>query len=97
MREQARAAQRNKARTARKAATASGTKKPTTPIVRVKYLNDRDASASFAYYWRADSPARVGLRVLAPVRSGYWEEAVIVGFGRAGYVGRLKSITRVAR
>lgn len=81
------------------------TKKPPAPIIRVEYLNEYTSAhpitaeqrGGYAYYWRADGTPALGQKVLAPVMSGYWEEAVIIGFGRDGYKGRLKSITRTAR
>lgn len=79
-------------------------KKPPVPVVRVEYLNEyrgpvkptREATGGYGYYWRVQTPPRLGMRVLAPVHSGYWEEAIVIGFGRGGYSGRLKSITRTA-
>lgn len=83
----------------------SSAKKPPAQVVRVEYLNayrgpanpTREVSGGYGYYWRIQTPPRLGMRVLAPVHSGYWEEAVVIGFGRDGYSGRLKSITRTAR
>lgn len=79
-------------------------KKPSAQVVRVEYLNEyrgpakptREATGGYGYYWRVQTPPRLGMRVLAPVHSGYWEEAIVIGFGRGGYSGRLKSITRTA-
>lgn len=74
-------------------------------VVRVQYLNGYSGPAKpvsetkggYHYYWRAGTPPRLGMRVLAPVDGGSAEEAIVTGFGRDGYSGRLKSITRTAR
>lgn len=82
------------------------TKKPPAPIVRVAYIDGDDPQqdeittergGGYAYYWRAPGEPQLGQRVLAPVMSGSWAEAVIVGFWRDGYKGRIKSITQLAR
>lgn len=83
----------------------SAAKKPPAPVVRVAYLNEytgpaiptREAQGGFHYYWRVSTPPKLGQHVLAPVNSGYWEEAIVIGFGRDGFSGRLKSITRTVK
>jgi hypothetical protein len=81
-------------------------RKPPAPVVRVWYLDEdspveqitQERGGGYAYYWRVEgSTPTLGQRVIAPVMSGYGQEAVIVGFGRDGYKGRIKSITRLAK
>src|SRR5699024_12546682 len=80
-------------------------KKPPAQVVRVEYVNEyrgpakptREATGGYGYYWRVQTPPRLGMGVLAPVHPGYWGEAIVIGFRRGGCFGRLKSTTRNAR
>lgn len=81
----------------RQAKPKAAKRKPPAPVVRVAPLTDRwrgERSGGWAYYWRAEGVPRLGQRVLVPFGfDDKQEEFRIIGFGRDGYKGPLKSIT----
>ena len=86
----------------------SKTKKPTAKrkssarVVRVAPLSDRftgeERGGGWAYFYRAEGTPSLGQRVIAPFGfDDKREELRIIGFGRNGYEGPLKSITKLPR
>lgn len=77
-------------------------RKPPARVVRVAPLSDRftgeERGGGWAYFYRAEGTPSLGQRVIVPF--GFQdeeEEFRIIGFGRNGYKGPLKSITKLPR
>jgi len=77
-------------------------RKPPAPVVRVAPLHQRftgeERSSGWAYFYRATGEPSLGQKVIAPFGFDNEEQVFrIIGFGRDGYKGPLKSITRLPR
>jgi len=76
-------------------------KKPRARVVRVGTLREGQVieeprGGGWAYFWREESTPQLGQRVLVPFGfDDELEEFVIIGFGRDGYDGPVKSIITV--
>jgi len=71
-------------------------------VVRVAPLSDRftgeERGGGWAYFYRAEGLPSLGQRVIVPFGfEDKEEEFRIIGFGRNGYKGPLKSITKLPR
>lgn len=71
-------------------------------VVRVAPLSDRftgeERGGGWAYIYRAEGIPSLGQRVIVPFGfEDKEEEFRIIGFGRNGYKGPLKSITKLPR
>lgn len=48
----------------------------------------------YGYFWRLPEDPQLGQRVVVPVEGEGLKSAVIIGFGRQGYDGPLKTVSR---
>lgn len=76
-------------------------RKPPARVVRAAPLSDRftgeERGGGWAYFYRAEGDPILGQRVIVPFGFENEEEFRIIGFGRNGYKGPLKSITKLPR
>lgn len=77
-------------------------RKPPARVVRVAPLSDRftgkERGGGWAYFYRSEGTPRLGQRVIVPFGfEDKEEEFRIIGFGRNGYKGPLKSIKKLPR
>jgi len=80
----------------------AGKRRPPAKVVRVSSLNARftgeERSGGYAYFYRASGEPYLGQKVIAPFGIDNEEQVLrVIGFGRDGYKGPLKSITRLPR